>query len=157
MRVAVTLREELLAELGEARRELLSSVEGLSKAQMTYPLAVGAWSAKDVLAHIASWDELRCFEIARVARGDAPLYAGLHEEDFAAWNDLLIAPRRDLPLDQALQELHYAREQVLEMIASVPDDRLAEVARGRVRIRRAAAHDREHTDQIREWRQQEGL
>ena len=157
MRVAVSLREELLAELGEARRELLSSVEGLSKAQMTCPLAGGAWSAKDVLAHIASWDEMRCFEIARVARGDAPLYAGLHEEDFVAWNDLLIAPRRDLPLDQALQELHYARDRVLEMIASVPDDRLAEVAPGRVRIRRAAAHDREHVAQIRDWRRRERL
>ena len=153
----MTLRDELLSELEEARRELLSAVEGLSNAQLSVPLPGGEWSAKDVLAHVSSWDELRCFEIARADRDDTPVYALLREDDFAPWNAVLMSVRRDLPLSQVLRELSYARERVLEMIASVPDDRLAEAAPGRVRIRRAAVHDREHGSDIRKWREQEGL
>ena len=153
----MSLRNDLLTELDEARRELLSAVEGLSDAQLSVPLPGGEWSAKDVLAHVSSWDELRCFEIARADRDDTPVYALLREDDFAPWNAVLMSVRRDLPLSQVLRELSYARERVLEMIASVPDDRLAEAAPGRVRIRRAAAHDREHAAPIREWCRREGL
>ena len=157
MTAAVSLRSNLLTELDEARRDLLSAIEGLNEAQLSGPLPGGEWSAKDVLAHVSSWDELRCFEIARADRDETPVYALLREDDFAPWNAVLMSVRRDLPLSQVLRELSYARERVLEMIASVPDDRLAEAAPGRVRIRRAADHDREHTAHIRDWRTREGL
>ena len=140
----------MLLELEEARHDLLRAVEGLSETEMTRPLAEADWAVKDVLAHVASWDELRCFEIARVTRGDRPLYAELQEDDFAAWNAILMSVRRDLSCDQVLRELNHARENVLAAIASVPDETLAEVAPGRGRIRRAAAHDREHANQIRQ-------
>lgn len=157
VRKAVGLRDELLAELEGARRELLAAADGLGGAQITRPMTEGGWSVKDTLAHVSSWDELRCFEVARVARGDEPLYAGLQEEDFASWNAGLMSVRRDLPLHQVLRELSYAREHVLAVISAVPDEHLPDVAPGRVRIRRAAAHDREHAEAIREWRKREGL
>ena len=147
----------MLLELEEARHDLLRAVEGLSEMGMMRPLTESSWSAKDILLHVASWDELRCFEIARVTRGDRPLYAELREDDFAAWNAILMSVRRDLSCDQVLRELNHARENVLAVIASVPDETLAEVAPGRGRIRRAAAHDREHAAQLREGRERARL
>ena len=116
----MTLRDDLLLELEEARHDLLRAVEGLSEMGMMRPLTESSWSAKDILLHVASWDELRCFEIARVTRGDRPLYAELQEDDFAAWNAILMSVRRG-------------------------------------RIRRAAAHDREHAAQLREGRERARL
>lgn len=153
----MTLRNELLQELEEARQDLLSAMEVLSDAEIGRPLSGGDWSAKDVLAHLASWDELRAFEIARVARGDTPLYADMQEQNFAVWNQTLMSARRALSVDQVRRELDYARKQVLAAVAAVPDERLPDVANGRVRIRRAAAHDREHAEQIRAWRKSQGL
>lgn len=153
----MSLRQELLAELAEARRELLSAVEGLSEAQMTAPLPGGEWSAKDILAHVASWEELRPVEVARTAGGDQPVYGRLQDDDFDRWNALMMVYRRDLPLEQVLRELLKARERLLAVVAELPDEQLPAAAEGRMRIRRAAHHEREHATQIREWRQREGL
>ncbi len=52
--------------------------------------------------------------------------------------------------------MEFSRGRVLELLEKVPEDRLAEAAEGRMRIRRAADHDMDHARHIREWREREG-
>jgi len=151
------LLEQLIVELDAGRDQLLRAIRGLGEEQMTLPLAPRGWSIRDILAHVASWDELRWFEIARTARGDLPIYHRMRDEEFDRWNELMMAYRTDLPLDQVTRELACSRRKVLEMVSSLTDEQLERAAEGRLRIRRAAAHDREHAEQIREWRQRERL
>ena len=153
----MTLRQELLEDLAKARRDLLASVERLSETQMTAPLPDGDWSPNDILAHVTSWEELRAGEVLRVARGGIPVYGRLEDRDFDHWNELLMAYRRELPLDQVRRDLGDARQRLLATIASLGDEEVARAAEGRMRIRRAADHEREHAAQINEWRQREGI
>jgi len=49
-------RAEALATLVAGRRDLLHTLEGLSDADLTRVGVSGAWSVRDILAHIAAWD-----------------------------------------------------------------------------------------------------
>ncbi len=150
------LRSQLFSEVQEARSQLLAAIDGLSEEQMVAQ-ALDGWSAKDHLAHIAAWDELRFHEINRVARGDRPAFADITPLQVDAFNSWTIDLRREFSTAQVLRELELTRSRVLEAVGACPDSRLGEAAEGRGRIRRAAAHDLEHAALIREWRQREGI
>ena len=155
MTVGRDLGAQLIAEVNQARAELLAAIDRFSEEQMTAP-ALDGWTAKDHLAHIAAWDELRFYEISRVARGDRGAFTDITGQQVEAFNSWTFGLRRDWPLAQVMRELGYARSRVLQAIAACPDSHLPEAAEGRGRIRRAAGHDREHAGYISEWRQREG-
>ena len=56
--------EETLARLAESRRALHQALDGLSEEEMTQVQVEGVWTVKDVLRHIASWEEI-CLEPLR--------------------------------------------------------------------------------------------
>lgn len=152
-------REELLGELEKARAELRASYQGLPDEQMTRLGAVGEWSVKDVLSHVASWDEILLPDLARLARGDTPALASIDLEtaSFDSANAVIMSQRRKLPLAQVLRELDIDRADVMAAVGRLPDSALAEGQFGRVLIQITAAHDREHAAGILEWRRKEGL
>lgn len=150
-------REKLATDLEQARNELRASYEGLSDEQMTQAGAVGEWSVKDTLTHIASWEEITLTDLQRVARGDMPTLASFDLKKVDDWNTTIMSIRRNLPLEQVLRELDIVRADVMEVFGRLPDSTLVErqFARGILTI--CAVHDREHTEDIRKWRGQEKL
>ena len=149
-------REELLARSEEARRALLGAVDGLTGEQMTKPV-VGDWSVKDLLAHVASWDEMLLPDMHRVARGDAPALATFDLNRVDEYNAMIMSLRRHFSVEQARRELDISHASLLEAISQLPDSALAEgqFARGMLQI--CAYHDGEHTEDIQSWRKREGV
>lgn len=93
---AAAPRRSAVASLQDSRRELMDAIHGLSPAQMTIPV-IDDWSAKDLLAHIASWEEQVASDLARVGRGHVPALAAFQEGDVNTWNGLLVGLRRRFP------------------------------------------------------------
>ncbi len=151
-------KEELLAELEKARSELRASYEGLPDEQMTRLGAVGEWSVKDVLSHVASWDEVVLADLERIARGDTPALAtiDLESANYDAANAAIMSQRRDLPLEQVVRDLDADRAAIVAAVGRLPDSALAEGQFGRLLIQITAAHDLEHAAGISEWRRREG-
>jgi hypothetical protein len=149
-------RERILAHADETRRGLLVAIDGLTDDQMMKPV-VGDWSVKDLLAHVASWEEVALPDIERVARGDAPALAAFDLKRVDEFNALIMSLRRHFSLDQARRELDAFRSSLLEAIGRLPDSALAEgqFARGLLQI--CVYHDTEHTEDIQNWRKREGL
>jgi len=149
-------REEVLARVEGARQAFLAAVDGLTEAQMTKP-AVGEWSVKDLLCHIASYEEIALPDIQRVGRGDAPALATFDLKRVDEFNAMIMFLRRHFSLEQAWRELDISRRSLLEAIGRLPDSALAEgqFARGMLQI--CAYHDTEHTEDIQAWRKREGL
>ena len=149
-------REEVLARVEGARQAFLAAVDGLTEAQMTKP-AVGEWSVKDLLCHIASYEEIALPDIQRVGRGDAPALATFDLKRVDEFNAMIMSLRRHFSLEQAWRELDISRRSLLEAIGRLPDSALAEgqFARGMLQI--CAYHDTEHTEDIQAWRKREGL
>jgi hypothetical protein len=96
-------KEETLARLAESRRALHQAIGGLSKEEMTQVQVEGVWTIKDILGHIASWEET-CLEPLRRYADGGPFEVKIIE-DYLAWNDEQAACKRDVPLDVILDEL----------------------------------------------------
>jgi hypothetical protein len=152
-------REQLLAELEKGRSELRASYQGLPDEQMTRSEAVGEWSVKDVLSHVASWDEVMLADLERIARGDTPALASvdLESANYDAANAVIMSQRRDLPLNQVVRGLDADRAEVVAAVGRLPVAALAEGQFGRLLIQITAAHDLEHAASILEWRRRERL
>jgi hypothetical protein len=149
-------REKILAELEASRERLVAAAEGLSEDQMTKPV-VGEWSVKDLLAHVACWEEVLLPDIRRLARGDAPALAAFDIKKVDEWNEKLMSLRRHFSLDQARRELELRRRQLLDAIAELPDSALVEGQFARNLLKVCVIHDGEHMQDIRDWRKREGL
>jgi uncharacterized damage-inducible protein DinB len=62
--------QKLLALIDKTWTALLSSFEGLTPEQMEQPGASGAWSIKDILAHVTTWEAESLEHLPRMARGE---------------------------------------------------------------------------------------
>ncbi len=104
--------KETLARLAESRRALHQAIEGLSEEEMTQVQVEGVWTIKDVLGHIASWEET-CLEPLQHYADGGP-YDVQVIEDYLAWNDEQAARKRNVPLDAILDELTTVRQGLVE-------------------------------------------
>lgn len=150
-------RDQLMKDLEQARSELRASYQGLSDEHMTKLGAVGEWSVKDVLSHIVSWEEITLPDLARLTRGDTPTLASFDLNKVDDWNAMIMSLRRNLPLPQVLRELDISRADLMAALGRLPDAALAEGQFGRALVTICTVHDGEHTEDIRKWREREGL
>ncbi len=148
-------REEIYSTLQEGRKELLAAIDGLTPQQMTTPVYDDDWSVKDILTHIVSWEELAMPDFRRVARGHLPALASFKDSEVDKWNAMLMSLRRSFPLDQVMYELEAGRKATMVVLDSLSDERLAPFVRMWADV--AARHDREHAQDIRQWREKEGI
>jgi hypothetical protein len=137
--------------LNDARNELMMSVQCISEEQTEAPGPDG-WSVKDILGHVAMWEEMALSDMRRAARGDkTALDAWDHSFD-DQWNHIHVVLRKRFPLGQVLRELAEMRRATIEALGSVQEDQLTS---GFIPSTCAvhARHDRDHAKQIRELRQ----
>ena len=146
------LRTALLDDMQHYRAALLASIDGLDEQRMT-ERTIDGWSVKDPLAHLAWWDEQRYFAISRLAAGQGPS-PSFTENQVETLNALMREHREGLSLGQVLWELEFARAKALEAIAACPEGRLTEAE---ARTRAGVRHDRDHTEQLRAWRERAGI
>jgi len=104
-------KEEAFARLAESRRALHQAIERLSEKEMTQPQVEGVWTIKDVLGHIASWEET-CLEPLRRYADGGPFKVQVIE-DYLTWNDEQAARKRDVLLDAILDELATVRQELV--------------------------------------------
>lgn len=130
-------------------RELLS---GLTEEQAGYRYAEGKWSLRTVVGHMADMERVWQYRLLRIARGDAPVFAGYDRDTFAA-----NAPHDRLPMADVLRDYSAVRESTLSLLAHLGDE--AMLRRGEFNgvplSARAAAyiiagHERHHVNVIRE-------
>ncbi len=151
---------QLESELREARNQLGASIQGLTDEQMTRLGAVGEWSVKDVLSHATSWEEIALPDLVRLARGEKPALPSIGElesADFDRPNSVIMAQRRNLPLDQVLRALDIVHRDFIEAARRLPASALGEGQFGRGLLQITAEHDREHALNVLAWRQREGI
>jgi len=67
-----TTKEELLKEIHAERARLEKFLAQLDEEAMTRPGAVAEWSVKDVLAHLAEWEQLLLIWYQAGMRGEIP-------------------------------------------------------------------------------------
>ena len=148
---AMLPKENLIIRLQRDRQTLLATLTGVPDEALATPGANGSWSAMDILAHLTAWDGEAMRRMA-FATGDSstPPHDLDDEAHWQQWNvqqiemKRLLGPRgvkvdlagtwvRLMARIEALSPLDYARW--LEIGSGIRLD-----------------HDREHTQQLRDWR-----
>ncbi len=65
-------KTKALADLAAAHVQFKETVRGIPDDKLA-AVVLGEWSAKDVIAHISSWNELAALDMRRIGRGHIPL------------------------------------------------------------------------------------
>ena len=121
---------------------------------MLEPGVVGHWSIRDVLVHVATWDEeaLKALPII-LDGGRLPRYSDLYG-GIDAFNAQAQENKRGLSLEcRCLAEFEETHQRLLAYLDCVPDAAFATEGRFLRRLRQDTyGHYREHVEQIRAWR-----
>ncbi len=155
-------RDEAIAKLRAARKELQETLVGISEEDWARPGAIQKWSLKDLLGHIAAWEG----EVLRVIQAFAMQpephysYSISDRNDFAVWNAEQIEQRKNRTLEQIRSEFEGSRRDLIQIIEGVTDQVLmrpkmtpwSELRTGFELLDEAAAHDLEHAKDVRSWR-----
>ena len=149
-------KDDVLSMLQESRSELAGAIQGLPDDKMTTCLGED-WCAKDIMGHIASWDEFTVSDLRRIARGRLPCLAAFREPDVDSWNAFLLRPRRLFPLPQIKAEFEEARAEMVAALKDLPEGLLAQGQMVRNIFAIMSNHEKDHARQVREWRQAEGI
>ena len=65
-------RERLLSRLDTAWLVFQQSFAGLSEAELMEPGVTGAWSIRDIIAHVTWWEEEALRHLPLIVAGDRP-------------------------------------------------------------------------------------
>src|SRR5690242_1709047 len=60
-----TSKAELLAALADAQAQFDAAIAGLDEAALVEPGVVGDWSVKDLIGHVAAWEQLVIESVAQ--------------------------------------------------------------------------------------------
>jgi len=95
-------------------------------AEAIQPDAVGEWSVKDLLVHVAGWEGWLVDLLRLVAQGETPDFPtfALTGDDIQRFNERVVAERRDDTWEQVLAAHHQAVEGILQALEVLPENTL---------------------------------
>jgi uncharacterized protein (TIGR03083 family) len=106
---------------------VLAVIEGLPEADWQTPGVCGAWSTKDVLAHLIAYEWLVVDVLGSyLGGGPAPYLDAFKRDVFKPagedFNDLQVAQRKDRTVAEVLAEFHAAHKRVMALIRQIPPE-----------------------------------
>jgi hypothetical protein len=145
----------LLREADEAYSELRQAIEGLTDEDMRV-IWFGSWGVREILIHMSGWHGVATSGFGRIVRGEAPFPAGTYD-DFDAWNARFVLQKSGVKAADVLAELDLSHAAFVAAAGALPATYLEPGGAARELFENnGAGHYREHSTQIREWRQAGG-
>lgn len=146
-------RRQLQKRLDKAWQELREAYAGLPDPRMLEPGVTGAWSVRDILAHVTTWEEeaLKCLPL--ILRGEKPPRYSVTHGGIKAFNAHMTEQKRALPLSEVLRQLEDTHGRLVDFIEGAPEDRMIRETPFRHRLRLDTySHYPKHAAAIRKWR-----
>lgn len=152
------IRVRLLRQLEKAWGAFKTSYEGLSERELLEPGVTKAWSVRDIIAHVTTWEEEALKHLPVMLEGRRPPRYSATYGGIDAFNALVAAKKAGLSLSEVLQQQEATHRRLIEMIGRTPEDQLAAKTRFRRRLRLDTyGHYPGHTKAIRRWRAQRAV
>jgi hypothetical protein len=146
-------KTKLLNRLEKAWTELREAFADLNEAQLTQPGVTGDWSVKDLLAHVATWDQEALHSLPMILEGRRPprykdLYGGID-----AFNALKSSEKQVLSLAETIEHFERTHQSLVVMLLSLPEEHFLRESRFLRRLRLDTyGHYPLHASAIRAWR-----
>jgi len=118
-----TSKAQLLKDIYTERRRLEKTLSTLGAAEMVREGAVGTWSVKDVLAHLAAWEKLFLAWYQAGVQGSAAgtLPVGMGKRAIDALNQEIYAQNQERSLEEVWAEFQASYQQILAVIEAIPE------------------------------------
>jgi len=147
-------RERLLKRLDQAWGDLTQSYAGLSDAELLEPGVTGAWSVRDIIAHVTWWEEEALTHLPLILAGGRPPRYSVTYGGIAAFNATRTEQRKGLSLAAVLRQRDEVHRRLIALIEGAPEAQLEGETRFRRRLRLDAyGHYPKHARAIRRWRE----
>jgi len=115
----------LLATLDQERALLLDAIKKVPDEALTLKGVVGAWSIKNILAHLADQEGLVVQVLPqRLATGIVPEIVSIINADADTWNAKQIEANEHLTLSEQLKQLKEARQALVQVIHDIGEEAL---------------------------------
>jgi hypothetical protein len=121
MTVTTSTQTELAAQADAIWSAIRAAAYALTDDQIDRPNTVGTWSGRDVMIHIANWEEVATQAIRDLDAGRqrTPIYTT--EAELDAWNEAHVARYRDVSLADAKRYFERTHKELLATIRSSPN------------------------------------
>ncbi len=154
-------KNELLQKIESEWANLQAALDGLTEEQLHQSGVVGAWTIKDVLAHITAWQTRLIATLFKAERGSTPetVEAGKTVDQM---NEKFYREMKDRSFDQVWDDLDSSYQQLLSRLEGWKEKDLFDPKRfkwmqGKPLVEYIAGdsyeHYAEHAAQIKEWRE----
>ena len=146
-------REQLLRRLDNAWIAFKDSYAGLSQSDVLEPGVTKAWSVRDIIAHVTTWEEEALKHLPAVLEGRRPPRYSVTYGGIDAFNALMTIKKAGLSLAEVYSQQEEIHRQVIDAVMRVPENQLIHETRYRRRLRLDTYdHYPKHTEAIRRWR-----
>jgi Protein of unknown function (DUF1706) len=149
-------RCHLFERLEKAWKDFQESYAGLSDSQLLLPGVTGAWSVRDIVAHVTTWEEEALKHLPLILKGGrSPRYSAMYG-GIDAFNARMTEEKKALSLPAVLRQMNDIHGRLIEFIEAVPEDQFRGETRFRHRLRLDTySHYRKHSRAIRKWRERD--
>lgn len=150
----MTARDEAIGDLEKGAAQLLGEINDLSDEKLT-EVWDGTWSIREILVHIAGWDEAIAGSFERMARGEPPGDPNLNLSDTDGTNAIFVERAQGKTVPAVRKDLEVAQAHLITAAKALPDDRFVEGKTALRLLRGMANHPAEHIEDIAAWKRGE--
>jgi hypothetical protein len=146
-------RQQLLRRLDKAWIAFKDSYDGLSESDVLEPGVTKAWSVRDIVAHVTTWEEEALKHLPAILEDRRPPRYSVTYGGIDAFNALMTKKKAGLSLAEVYRQQEEIHRQVIDAVVRAPDAQLCRETRYRRRLRLDTYnHYPKHTEVIRRWR-----
>jgi len=122
----IQTKRELIEHIQEQRQRLEQDLAKLRPADMTTPGVIGAWSVKDLLAHLFDWEQRFLAWYEAGLRGEKPHIPaeGLKWNQLDLLNQMIFEKHRHRSLEDVREAFNSSYRQILEVVQSIPEEEM---------------------------------
>jgi hypothetical protein len=154
----MTIRLRLSKRVDEAWAAFTGSYAGLTEEALLRPGVIKAWSVRDIIVHVTTWEEEALKHLPGILEGRRPPRYSVTYGGIDAFNALTGARKKDLQLADVFRQQAAVHRRVVALIERTPEKELASGTRFRNRLRLDTyGHYAVHTAAILRWRRHAGL
>ena len=147
-------RRRLLERVAETWKAFNDSYAGLTEVLLKEAGVTGAWSVRDILAHVTTWEEEALKHLPLILTGGTPPRYSVTYGGLDAFNALMTEQKRSLSLSEVRAQLAATHGRLVDFIQRAPEGQLIGETRFRHRLRLDTySHYPVHAAAIRQWRQ----
>ncbi len=139
---------QVLGQIDEEWRLLLHSAEHCTAEEQLLPNAVGDWTIKNLLGHIATWDDETVSNMERFRQtGERSSYEAVDQ-----WNNAAAEGKRRLTVEQTWQDLQVSHQRLIDYLNGAAKELLSTGRYSQSQVLdQTAVHYKEHREDLERW------